>query len=76
MPSLPCPDAEQFGYPAMGFGLLWCNDAEVRQQLGAPIGPERPIENSQLQQFEGGLLLNYSNGQIDILFGDGEWASK
>jgi hypothetical protein len=76
MPSLPCPEAEHFGYPAMGFGLLWCNDAGVRRLLGEPLGPERPIESSQLQQFEGGLLLNYSNGSIDILFGDGKWTSK
>ena len=76
MPSLPCPDVERFGFPAMGFGLLWCNDTEVRRLLGEPLGPERPIENSQFQQFEGGLLVKYSNGQIDILFVDRKWVSR
>ncbi len=76
MASLPCPDAERSGYPAMGFGLLWCSDDVVRGQLGVPLGPEMPAENSQIQQFEGGLILSHRNGQTDILFADGDWVSS
>jgi len=71
---LPCSQAQQFGYPAMGFGKLWCANERVRIALGDPIGEELPNEFAQQQMFEGGFFFEVFGGQTIILFEDGTWS--
>lgn len=73
--SFSCPDAESMGYPAMGFGKLWCNEVEIRNSLGAPLGKETPDGNAHRQYFEHGEIF-YANGRIFVLFSDQTWSSN
>lgn len=73
--SLPCTQAQQFGYPAMGFGKLWCINEKVRAALGNPLDEELPNESAQQQYFEGGFVFEILGGRTIILFKDGSWRS-
>lgn len=70
---LPCSQAQQFGYPAMGFGKLWCTNEKVHTGLGNPVGKELPNEFAQQQYFEGGFVFEILGGRTIILFKDGSW---
>jgi len=69
--SLPCSAAQAYGYPAMGFGKLWCNDSTVNRLLGAPLGPEEPEDNAQRQIFENGQIFRAHGGETFLLLRDG-----
>ena len=43
--------------PRRGFGKVWCEDEEVRQQLGLIIREERLCQHAALQPFEHGRML-------------------
>lgn len=72
--SLPCSQAQQFGYPAMGFGKLWCTNEKVRTGLGNPLDKELPNEFAQQQYFEGGFVFEILGGRKIVLFKDGNWS--
>ncbi len=74
--ALPCDQAQQFGYPAMGFGKLWCATEKVRTMLGNPLGEELPNELAQQQTFEGGFMFEIFGGKTIILFEDGTWSEN
>ena len=69
--SLPCERASSIGYPAMGFGKLWCNDSTVNGSLGTPLDKEKPDDNAQRQIFENGQILRAHNGITFVLLNDG-----
>jgi hypothetical protein len=70
--------------PVRGFGWLWCNNLEIRQRVGNPVGPEAgsgddpPFACGQF--FEGGAIfykprrqdpLNTKNQGIVLFTGEG-----
>lgn len=74
-PSEPvlCVDAQQYGYPAMGFGKLWCTNPQVRTSLGNPLDKELPKEATQSQEFEKGLIIEAAVDRVIIIFADQTW---
>ncbi len=72
--SLPCNQAQQFGYPAMGFGKLWCINEKVHTALGNPLDKELPNGFAQQQYFAGGFVFEIAGGETVILFQDGTWS--
>lgn len=75
MPDFACDEARHYGFPAMGFGLLWCLDAEVKSSLGAPSDRESPDDLAQMQLFEGGRMFHTRMGITFILFTDHTWVA-
>ncbi|MBX3013602.1 MAG: hypothetical protein KF832_18925 [Caldilineaceae bacterium] len=73
MPTFACEEARHYGFPAMGFGLLWCLDTEVKRSLGAPKDREIPDDFAQMQRFEGGRIFRTRVGITFILFTDYTW---
>lgn len=73
---IPCNQAQQFGYPTMGFGKLWCDSEKVRTALRNPVSEELPNEFAQQQTFEGGFVFEIFGGKKVILFEDGTWIIK
>lgn len=69
--SLPCSAAQTYGYPAMGFGKLWCSNATINRMLGAPRGPEEPNDSAQRQLFENGQIFRVQGGRTFVLLYDG-----
>jgi Tol biopolymer transport system component len=58
--------------PKRGFGLMWCNLPDLRQQLGKAIDCERGYQ-ATMQSFTQGFLLRNDQGRTYALFDDGEW---
>jgi hypothetical protein len=69
--SLPYSAAQTYGYPAMGFGKLWCSNVTINRMLGAPRGPEEPNDSAQRQLFENGQIFRVQGGRTFILLHDG-----
>ena len=64
--------------PVRGFGKVWCEHADIQQDLGQPTAAERgsagtpPLSSAQF--FQGGVMvLNPVSGQILVLFNQGDW---
>lgn len=74
--SLPCEAARSYGYPAMGFGKLWCSNSTLNSVLGAPLGKEVPDDYAMRQIFELGQIFRVQGGKTFILFNNGRtWIS-
>lgn len=71
--SFTCDAAREIGFPAMGFGRVWCTDSQANAQLGRPLAAETPDDNGKMQAFEKGLILRGSGDQSYILYADGSW---
>jgi serine/threonine protein kinase len=75
-PEYACLDAETPAEcpptPKRGFGLIWCDAPDVRQQLGAALDCERSY-TSWLQQFEQGFALLSDNGLAYVMYNGGQW---
>ena len=69
---LPCDAARSYGYPAMGFGKLWCNDSAINSSLGAPLDREQPDDNAQRQIFENGQIFRAYRGKTFVLVNNGQ----
>jgi eukaryotic-like serine/threonine-protein kinase len=69
-----CDTARTIGLPVMGFGRVWCMDAQANAQLGRPLSEEIPDDNGKMQTFDKGQILRGSRGQSFILYDDGSWA--
>ncbi len=74
---LLCDAARAYGYPAMGFGKLWCTDATVNSSLGAPLDREQSDDNAQRQIFEKGQIFQAYQGKTFVLVNNGNsWIAK
>jgi serine/threonine protein kinase len=75
-PEYACLDAETPAEcpptPRRGFGLIWCDAPDVRQQLGVALDCERSY-TSWLQQFEQGFAVLSDNGLAYVMYSDGQW---
>lgn len=69
-----CEEARAAGSLVMGFGRLWCADAEVRSALGTPVGHEQPENNGAVQRFLKGTMVLGPAGQVFILYDDMHWS--
>jgi hypothetical protein len=59
--------------PVQGFGHVWYNNAQVRQNLGCPTTPEQGFTGAQ-QAFHSGFVIQVdTTGTIYVLFKDGHW---
>ncbi len=56
-PEFSCPQAEQAGRPARGFGRVWCDNANVRNTLGPALAGET-ISELTFQETEETRLIN------------------
>jgi len=75
MPEISCDEAEYQDYPVLrGFGYLWCNEPEVREALGNPVGEERG-DQRLLQTFERGWAMHIGEWEdgIVVLTDDKRW---
>ena len=70
---LPCDAARSYGYPAMGFGELWCTDHEVYESLGPPLNREIPRDGAKWQPFDNGETFQAPAGEIFIVYDDQTW---
>lgn len=64
--------------PLRGFGQVWCDQADVRDRLGAPRELERGSGGiapfGQVQFYQGGVMLdNPINAEVYVLFERGDW---
>lgn len=73
MPAISCPEAAETKWPQMGFGLVWCNEQEVRSRLGAATGPEVPNAAGPIQEFDNGLSVRTNSGSVFVLYRDNTW---
>jgi serine/threonine protein kinase len=58
--------------PRRGFGQIWCDAPDVRNQLGAALDCERSYA-SWLQPFEQGFALLSDNGLAYLVYNNGQW---
>lgn len=72
-PEFACVEAERLGNPRLGFGAVWCQNPDVRQQIGNPLGGEIGGDRP-LQEFENGFMVYLAerNGAISADQG-GQW---
>jgi hypothetical protein len=70
---ISCPEAQAQGDPRWGFGQVWCENPDVRQQIGNALATEAGADRP-LQEFEKGFMiyLNERNGAISA-FQSGQW---
>lgn len=64
--------------PLHGFGQVWCDQPDVRQQLRAPRELERGSGGTppfgRVQFYQGGVMLdNPINREVYVLFDQGDW---
>ena len=75
-PEFSCLDADTPAEcpptPKRGFGQIWCDAPDVRQQLRAALDCERSY-TGWLQQFEQGFALLSDNGLVYLMYSDGHW---
>jgi uncharacterized protein with LGFP repeats len=73
MDELSCAQAAPPNGPRRGFGKIWCDNTNVRLDLGAATEEEQGV-NAAFQDFEQGTLL-WSNRlhYIYAIFDDGTW---
>jgi hypothetical protein len=77
MPEYSCQGAPPAGLlqPKRGFGLVWCNETGVRDNLGWAFVEERGYTN-QWQAFEHGeMVVSSGRGAILVWLDDGSWSS-
>lgn len=62
--------------PLRGFGGLWCDQPDLRQQIGFAVADEQGFEDSLdlIQGFDGGLIFRdsdgYAKGLAYVMFQD------
>lgn len=75
-PEFSCVDANTPAQcpptPKRGFGMMWCDIAEIRNGLGNALDCERGYQGS-MQQFELGSALRTDTGQVYVFYSDGSW---
>lgn len=72
-----CPESapsESPPSPQRGFSKVWCQNPDVRQQLGNILQPEW-AEVMLTQSFAGATMVKSSQGMI-VLFADGSWLRR
>jgi hypothetical protein len=77
-PEYSCPDlapSETPPTPLRGFGLVWCSDANVRQQLGQATAKEQGLV-LQAQPFQRGLIMRTDSGVYVLFDDDHTWAQR
>ena len=63
----PAPDLVQ---PIRGFGVVWCQWDDIREQIGWATAQEYGVQDRDLwHKFEKGMILRASNGAVYILLG-------
>ncbi len=72
MASFTCGTQQSPPTPQRGFGLVWCNNQNVRQGLGDAINSEWG-DSGTIQDFVGGLIIRISSGKSYVLYNDGTW---
>jgi hypothetical protein len=70
-----CADAQDLGNPRRGFGKVWCENPDVRKQIGnasgGEIGDSRP-----LQEFENGFMVYVPERRAVVnVYNNGQWAN-
>jgi hypothetical protein len=76
-PSPSCPEARETGGlgPILGFGTLWCNNADWRARLGTPTTGENDGKSNQIQNFESGTVMTVGAAGGFVVYSDGRWES-
>jgi photosystem II stability/assembly factor-like uncharacterized protein/DNA-binding beta-propeller fold protein YncE/predicted small lipoprotein YifL len=68
-PIYSCPDlspSQTPPTPHRGFGVIWCRDPQVRQNLGNATNQER-LFDATLQEFDSGLIFKTDQGATYVL---------
>jgi photosystem II stability/assembly factor-like uncharacterized protein/predicted small lipoprotein YifL len=68
-PIYSCPDlspSQTPPTPHRGFGMIWCRNPQVRQNLGSATSQER-LYDAALQEFDSGLILKIDQGATYVL---------
>lgn len=70
-----CSEAEQTGGlgPIYSFGILWCENDDLRARLGMPRDREQDGKSNNIQHFQSGTILTIGNAGRFILYSDGSW---
>ncbi|NIV38043.1 MAG: hypothetical protein GWN58_54105, partial [Anaerolineae bacterium] len=67
-PSCPAEPPPGLYQPISGFGRLWCENPEIREEIGFATAAEVEAFENSLQEFERGYILRDSNDYIYLLF--------
>jgi len=71
-----CNEALPMNKPTGGFGMMWCDIAEIRQLLGNAVSGEKNFTNgTAMQEFTNGFMV-LVEGTIYIFYADGSWESR
>ena len=69
-----CPEAKDPFGPMMGFGKLWCYNAAVNNELGAPISEEFAKNDATVELFSNAVVFAVPiDNQVWLLMEDGRW---
>ena len=69
-----CPEAKEPAGPMMGFGRLWCYNAAVKAQMGAPLEAEAGSNDATVELFTEGVAFSIpAKDEIWVLFNNGTW---
>jgi hypothetical protein len=61
------PPSKDLFQPVRGFGAIWCNRDDIRDQIGWGTQEEFAVVDNQLQPFENGFLLRNSQRDVYVL---------
>lgn len=59
--------------PGGPLGLIWANEPWIRDSLGLALEPEGREFETIVQQFQSGVMIQSSTGQIYVLYATGTW---
>ncbi len=70
---ISCPEAQAQGDPRWGFGQVWCENPDVRQQVGSALASEAGADRP-LQEYENGFMvyLTERTSAVSVLH-SGQW---
>lgn len=77
-PEFSCPDmgTQSPPVPGRGFGKVWCEQSDVREQLGWAKNEEQGFRGIVQDFLTGGHIIQMDTGRIFILYPAGTWVDR
>ena len=77
-PEFSCPDlgTQSPPVPGRGFGKVWCEQSDVREQLGWAKNEEQGFRGIVQDFLTGGHIIQMDKGRVFILYPAGTWVDR
>ncbi len=77
-PEFSCPDigTQNPPVPVRGFGKVWCEYSDVRNELGMAKNKERGFRGSIQDFLTGGHIIRMDTGKVYVLYPTGDWVGR